>query len=555
MVQGPNAMQEPSMDELLASIREIIEENTESAPNKNQARQALRREENSPSMQPNPMPARQVRINPSEQHSFSTEERVVRTQERGSRGEERVSHGHNDLSNKHKDAHLNAPPVHDAMNALAARIGLRHNEQAGYDDNGHENNSYDDRGRAPMPPSATVVKKQPPHARVQQVAFENETVDQQRQSTIVTQNMASQNGYPNNGAGQLRNPSEQALQARHSTSSASSSHQPISSQSSVPQNRPESVQPTRNLEQPREFMQQKENSLQRDSRDENNVRNQSLSSGGLGLPSDNRHAPPQPRMPNPVMHPNNIAAQNNMNHNFAHAHSAVVEPAGLYEDYDLNAISGAGASQPPSSSAQANQPQASQAQVMPSQRSSDYQMSDDVASVQSAQASSNSKLNNDAVLAKKHDQKESREEFDAHIMANDLSDAEKSVNNVPYAGSQSQRPHFATQALSSAFMSIPADDSDFQTVPSLPQTPLRPQSVSAHGIQLTRVELKAAEIIEAEVKREMNNLDKVLEADFEKSAENLLRPYIAQWLDKHFSEIFDKILREEIKRVINSQLR
>jgi|GEM_PF-1625141 len=41
-------------------------------------------------------------------------------------------------------------------------------------------------------------------------------------------------------------------------------------------------------------------------------------------------------------------------------------------------------------------------------------------------------------------------------------------------------------------------------------------------------------------------------ADVEHSTEDLLRPYIAQWLDGHFKELFEKILREEVQRFIQS---
>ncbi|RCL03411.1 MAG: hypothetical protein JSC161_000159 [Candidatus Tokpelaia sp. JSC161] len=40
--------------------------------------------------------------------------------------------------------------------------------------------------------------------------------------------------------------------------------------------------------------------------------------------------------------------------------------------------------------------------------------------------------------------------------------------------------------------------------------------------------------------------------DVERSVEQFLRPYIAQWLDEHFRDLFERILREEIQRLIKN---
>jgi len=51
------------------------------------------------------------------------------------------------------------------------------------------------------------------------------------------------------------------------------------------------------------------------------------------------------------------------------------------------------------------------------------------------------------------------------------------------------------------------------------------------------------------------DFDKNLPADVEHSTENLLRPFIAQWLDEHFRNLFEKILREEVQRFVQSMRR
>lgn len=50
-------------------------------------------------------------------------------------------------------------------------------------------------------------------------------------------------------------------------------------------------------------------------------------------------------------------------------------------------------------------------------------------------------------------------------------------------------------------------------------------------------------------------VEKNMPADVEHSTENLLRPFIAQWLDEHFRGLFEKVLREEIQRFIRQSLR
>jgi len=55
-----------------------------------------------------------------------------------------------------------------------------------------------------------------------------------------------------------------------------------------------------------------------------------------------------------------------------------------------------------------------------------------------------------------------------------------------------------------------------------------------------------------DVKGKWDELEQDFRAEFEKSAELLLRPYIAQWLDEHFHHLFEKILREEIQRLVQN---
>lgn len=80
-----------------------------------------------------------------------------------------------------------------------------------------------------------------------------------------------------------------------------------------------------------------------------------------------------------------------------------------------------------------------------------------------------------------------------------------------------------------------------------PQPAFRQQQVNQPKPK-PRVEIKR----DVEAKKDMEELEKNFRADFEKSAELLLRPYIAQWLDEHFRHLFDKILREEIQRMVQS---
>jgi len=57
-----------------------------------------------------------------------------------------------------------------------------------------------------------------------------------------------------------------------------------------------------------------------------------------------------------------------------------------------------------------------------------------------------------------------------------------------------------------------------------------------------------------EEKRELNAFEQGFLAEFEQSAELLLRPYIAAWLEEHFQNLFEKILREEIQRLMQKNL-
>ncbi|RCL04116.1 MAG: hypothetical protein JSC189_000162 [Candidatus Tokpelaia sp. JSC189] len=53
-----------------------------------------------------------------------------------------------------------------------------------------------------------------------------------------------------------------------------------------------------------------------------------------------------------------------------------------------------------------------------------------------------------------------------------------------------------------------------------------------------------------EMKQEVHESEKAFQADVERSAELLLRPYIVQWLNEHFRQLFERVLREEIQRFI-----
>jgi len=55
-------------------------------------------------------------------------------------------------------------------------------------------------------------------------------------------------------------------------------------------------------------------------------------------------------------------------------------------------------------------------------------------------------------------------------------------------------------------------------------------------------------------RRELSDLEQGFLAEFEQSAELLLRPYIAGWLEEHFQNLFEKILREEIQRLMQKNL-
>lgn len=58
-----------------------------------------------------------------------------------------------------------------------------------------------------------------------------------------------------------------------------------------------------------------------------------------------------------------------------------------------------------------------------------------------------------------------------------------------------------------------------------------------------------------EQRSKLTEIEKSLPADVEHSTENLLRPFITQWLDEHFRGLFEKILREEVQRFVQSMQR
>jgi len=55
-----------------------------------------------------------------------------------------------------------------------------------------------------------------------------------------------------------------------------------------------------------------------------------------------------------------------------------------------------------------------------------------------------------------------------------------------------------------------------------------------------------------EARQENDEFDKGFRNDVERSAELLLRPVISQWLDEHFRQLFERILREEIQRFVQA---
>jgi len=62
------------------------------------------------------------------------------------------------------------------------------------------------------------------------------------------------------------------------------------------------------------------------------------------------------------------------------------------------------------------------------------------------------------------------------------------------------------------------------------------------------------ETMSHEQEQKLNDLQQGFLGEFEQSAELLLRPYIASWLEEHFQDLLEKILREEIQRLMQKSL-
>lgn len=106
-----------------------------------------------------------------------------------------------------------------------------------------------------------------------------------------------------------------------------------------------------------------------------------------------------------------------------------------------------------------------------------------------------------------------------------------SVNNRPEA-------MVAKPAVSAAQVQPQRVAAAKENKPEAPRVAIRPQPQK----QKSSVEMK----------QEVDESEKGFRADVERSAELLLRPYIAQWLDEHFRQLFERVLREEIQRFIQA---
>ncbi|UXM94177.1 DUF2497 domain-containing protein [Bartonella sp. HY329] len=541
MAQSPNAMQEPSMDELLASIREIIEENTGPSPNRNLNRQ----ETTAPavSVQRDNTSDNQTRAN---QNHLSPDPMA-----RMSVGDERSSRLNVQQYGDVSPSNAEAPPVQDAMNALAARIGLRHSEDS---DSPMEANAVHDERQHVAPPPAVMMVKTPsperasqvpnpsaiPQSRVVNGASHGGNINQppvqgNALQSSVNKPMVAGQPRPQNTPDQAVKFQGQPLQQRNAQALNPSANQAIPPQHSAPQAAMEAMR-AREMPQARPAPQQRDIGQPNDAA----MRNQQMQANAASQPNTNRPMPPQPRTVNADTRLNAAPPQSSVRQNpLAERRVPIQQP-------NFNA-----------------EPQASErheARINPQQFPVDPQVPNELNPNQRPANVSMHRPNVDVAQSERqvvdNQQMQNLVAPEAQAEPREADNSARSAhNNVPFPRSAPQKPHFLSQALRSAFMSIPAKDTAFQTASSLPQAPLRPQSVSTRSTPQTRVEQKATEMIEAEVKREMDNMDKALDADFERSAENLLRPYIAKWLDEHFSDLFEKVLREEIKRVIQAQLR
>jgi len=112
------------------------------------------------------------------------------------------------------------------------------------------------------------------------------------------------------------------------------------------------------------------------------------------------------------------------------------------------------------------------------------------------------------------------------------------VKRVVPAQQQAVQPQTiqAMQPTSSA-PSAQKSPSTYSFQSSQQRPPVKTQTVPLHAM---------------DVKQKWDEMEQDFRAEFEKSAELLLRPYIAQWLDEHFHHLFEKILREEIQRLVQN---
>ncbi|RCL01002.1 MAG: hypothetical protein JSC188_000741 [Candidatus Tokpelaia sp. JSC188] len=109
----------------------------------------------------------------------------------------------------------------------------------------------------------------------------------------------------------------------------------------------------------------------------------------------------------------------------------------------------------------------------------------------------------------------------------------------------------------------PPLSSDNKSEAMIVKPPMATKSVQPHGaIPVKESKLEKPKIAirsqpqkqknSNEIAQETNESEKAFQSDVERSAELLLRPYIAQWLDEHFRQLFERILREEIQRFIQA---
>jgi len=98
----------------------------------------------------------------------------------------------------------------------------------------------------------------------------------------------------------------------------------------------------------------------------------------------------------------------------------------------------------------------------------------------------------------------------------------------------------------------------FRAMPTSPESSLKSPSQTASTqdpSSMAKTMQSSPSPQQQENKQASSDLEKGFLAEFEQSAELLLRPYIASWLEEHFHHLFEKILREEIQRVMQKNLR